>query len=70
MAIREDLIRVGRAALLGAEAEFKGKEYAIVIVVRPLQAPGQQITSNITSGSYQIATVLTEAATQAVKGQT
>lgn len=65
----DDVRRIGEAAVKAAEAQFEGKPYAVIVVVRELPDSGMpvNVATNITSGKRDVLGILEEAR-NAVRG--
>lgn len=62
MSLRDTLSEIGRAALAGAQSKFpEGKEFAVVVIVRPVDADVQHITTNVKSGPMTVGLVIQDA---------
>ena len=63
MSNAEKTRKIGEAAVKAAEAEFEGKPYAVIVIVRQLPDAGMPINvaTNITSGKPDVLRIMEEA---------
>lgn len=59
---RDDVRRIGEAAVKAAERQFLGKQYALVVIVGEVGTSGSPINvaTNITSGKEHVLRLLQE----------